>query len=400
LTYPLHVERASGAYVWDIDGHRYIDITMGFGVSLFGHNVSFVNEAIAKEIALGAPLGPQTPKAARVASMICEMTGVDRVAFFSTGSEATMVAARLARSVTGRSKIIIFTNSYHGTFDGFLATGWMLNGKATSLPIAEGTPQQMIDDTIVLRYGDDTALEYIRTHATELAAVFVEPVQSRDPKVQPGEFLKALRKITEENACALVFDEIIMGFRIHPRGAQHYFGVIADIVTYGKVLAGGLPIGVVAGKRKFLDAVDGGEWQFGNESTPASRTAFVAGTFNNHPLTMAATEAVLLHLNEQGPILQEALNERTLNMVNRLNTLFISENVPISVSHFGSLFRFDFSQETEILNYHLLNKGVFVWEGRNCFLSTAHSDEDIDFIVEAVRSSILEMKSDSWMVER
>jgi glutamate-1-semialdehyde aminotransferase len=115
---------------------------------------------------------------------------------------------------------------------------------------------------------------------------------------------------------------------------------------------------------------------------------------------MAATEAVLLHLNEQGPILQEALNERTLNMVNRLNTLFVSENVPISVSHFGSLFRFDFSQETEILNYHLLNKGVFVWEGRNCFLSTAHSDEDIDFIVEAVRSSILEMKSDSWMVER
>jgi glutamate-1-semialdehyde aminotransferase len=400
LTYPLHVERASGAYIWDIDGHRYVDITMGFGVSLFGHNVSFVNDAIASEMALGAPLGPQTPKAARVAQMIVEMTGVERVAFFSTGSEATMVATRLARSVTGRSKIVIFTNSYHGTFDGFLATGWMLNGKATSLPIAEGTPQQMIDDTIVLRYGDATALDYIRTHASELAAVFVEPVQSRDPKVQPGEFLKALRKITEENACALVFDEIIMGFRLHPRGAQHHFGVIADIVTYGKVLAGGLPIGVVAGKRKFMDAVDGGEWQYGNDSTPASRTAFVAGTFNNHPLTMAAAEAVLIHLKEQGPNLQENLNARTLGMVNRLNALFQSENVPINVSHFGSLFRFDFSQDTEILNYHLLNKGVFVWEGRNCFLSTAHTEEDIDFIVEAVRSSILEMKSDRWMVER
>ena len=399
LTYPLHVERASGAYIWDIDGHRYVDITMGFGVSLFGHNVSFVNDAITSEMALGAPLGPQTPKAARVAQMIGEMTGVERVAFFSTGSEATMVATRLARSVTGRSKIVIFTNSYHGTFDGFLATGWMLNGKATSLPVAEGTPQQMIDDTIVLRYGDATALDYIRTHASELAAVFVEPVQSRDPKVQPREFLKSLRKITEENACALVFDEIIMGFRLHPRGAQHHFGVIADIVTYGKVLAGGLPIGVVAGKRKFLDAVDGGEWQFGNDSTPASRTAFVAGTFNNHPLTMAAAEAVLLHLKEQGPSLQETLNARTLGMVNRLNALFQSENVPISVSHFGSLFRFDFSQETEILNYHLLNKGVFVWEGRNCFLSTAHSEADIDFIVEAVRSSILEMKSDRWILQ-
>ena len=145
--------------------------------------------------------------------------------------------------------------------------------------------------------------------------------------------------------------------------------------------------------------MDGGEWQFGNDSTPASRTAFVAGTFNNHPLTMAAAEAVLLHLKEQGPSLQETLNARTLGMVNRLNALFQSENVPISVSHFGSLFRFDFSQETEILNYHLLNKGVFVWEGRNCFLSTAHSEADIDFIVEAVRSSILEMKSDRWILQ-
>ena len=401
LTYPLHVERASGAYVWDIDGHRYVDITMGFGVSLFGHNVSFVNDAISSEIALGAPLGPQTPKAARVAKMIIEMTGVERVAFFSTGSEATMVAARLARSVTGRSKIVIFTNSYHGTFDGFLATGWMLNGKATSLPISEGTLQHMIDDTIVLRYGDSTALEYIRTHATELAAVFVEPVQSRDPKVQPVEFLKKLRKITEENDCALVFDEIITGFRIHPRGAQHHFDVIADIVTYGKVLAGGLPIGVVAGKCKFLDAVDGGEWQFGNDSAPSYKTVFVAGTFNNHPLTMAAAEAVLLHLKAQGPSLQEALNARTLDFVSRLNALFLSENVPINVSHFGSMFRFDFAQEMEILNFHLLNKGVyFLGVGRNCFLSTAHSEGDIDFIVEAVRCSISEMQLDGWIAAR
>ena len=397
LTYPLHVARADGAHVWDLDDNRYVDITMGFGATLFGHNPPFVRRAIEAELAAGAALGPQSTRAGTVARMISEMTGVERVAFFSTGSEAIMVAVRLARAVTRRNRIAFFTNSYHGTFDGVLAAGWAQPGRVTTLPIADGTPQGMIDDVMVLRYGDPQSLDLLREHADSLAAVLVEPVQSRDPSVQPAAFLKELRALTTAHDIALIFDEVITGFRIHPGGAQHHFGIAADIVTYGKVLGGGLPIGVVAGRARFLDAVDGGMWNYGDDSVPSARTAFIAGTFNAHPLTMAAAEAVLTHLQAQGPALQQQLNARTAAFCERLDRQFADAGVPIRTVHFASLFRFEFADNTEILNYHLLNNGVFVWEGRNCFLSTAHTDADLAHISDAVAAGLAAMRSDGWL---
>jgi glutamate-1-semialdehyde aminotransferase/acyl carrier protein len=397
LTYPLHVDRADGAYVWDVDGNRYVDITMGFGATLLGHNPSFVREAVAEELQRGAPLGPQTPHALRVAQLIADMTGAERVGFFTTGSEAVMVAARLARAVTQRTRIVIFTNAYHGTFDGFLAMGWVDDGQPRTYPLADGTPARMVEDVVVLRYGDARSLDVIRNMAHELAAVLVEPVQSRDPAIQPTEFLRELRQITAASGTALVFDEMIMGFRVHPGGAQHHFGIQADICTYGKVVGGGLPIGVVAGKARFLDAIDGGAWQYGDDSVPSARTAFVAGTFNNHPLSMVAAAAVLTHLRDAGPALQEQLNARTTALAARLNTVFEQEQTPIRCVHFSSLFRFEFSEDTEVLNYHLLRQGVFVWEGRNCFLSTAHRDEDIEFLVQAVRLGVREMRTGGYL---
>lgn len=397
LTYPLHVDRADGAHVWDVDGNRYVDITMGFGATLLGHNPPCVREAVAEELLRGAPLGPQTPHALRVARLLADMTGNERVGFFTTGSEAVMVAARLARAVTQRSRIVIFTNAYHGTFDGFLAMGWVDDGQPRTYPLADGTPARMVEDVVVLRYGDPRSLEVIRGMAHELAAVLVEPVQSRDPLVQPAEFLRELRQITADSGTALVFDEMIMGFRVHPGGAQHHFGIQADICTYGKIVGGGLPIGVVAGKARFLDAIDGGAWQYGDDSVPSARTAFVAGTFNSHPLSMAAAAAVLTHLREAGPALQERLNARTADLAARLNTVFEQEQAPIRCVQFSSLFRFEFAEDTEVLNYHLLRQGVFVWEGRNCFLSTAHSDEDIDFLVQAVRQGVRSMRAEGYL---
>jgi amino acid adenylation domain-containing protein len=397
LTYPLHVARADGAHVWDVDDNSYVDITMGFGATLFGHNPSFVRRAIEAELAAGAALGPQSTRAGKVARMIQELTGVERVAFFSTGSEAVMVAVRLARAVTRRNRIAFFTNSYHGTFDGVLAAGWAQPGRVTTLPIADGTPQGMIDDVMVLRYGDPQSLELLREHAGSLAAVLVEPVQSRDPAVQPAAFLQELRALTTAHDIALIFDEVITGFRIHPGGAQHHFGVTADIVTYGKVLGGGMPIGMVAGRARFLDAVDGGTWNYGDDSVPSARTAFIAGTFNAHPLTMAAAEAVLTHLQAQGPALQQQLNARTAAFCAALDRQFSDAGVPIRTVHFASLFRFEFAENTEILNYHLLNNGVFVWEGRNCFLSTAHTDADLQEIHQAVAAGLAAMRSDGWL---
>jgi len=397
LTYPLHVVRAEGAHVWDVDGNRYVDITMGFGVTLMGHNPPFVRDAIAEELAGGLPIGPQSPRSGRVARLISELTGVERVAFFTTGSEAVMVATRLARAVTGRNKVVMFVNSYHGTFDGLLAVGWANLEGSTTMPLTDGTPPAMVDDVIVCRYGDPDALEVIRRRAGEIAAVLVEPVQSRDPAVQPADFLRELRTLTTERDIALIFDEMIMGFRAHLGGAQAHFGIRADIVTYGKIVGAGMPIGVVAGSRRFLDMVDGGVWRYGDDSVPSARTAFVAGTFNNHPLTMAAAEAMLTRLKAEGPGLQERLNARTAAMCADLDALFEAEEVPVRTAHFSSLFRFDFAGDTEILNHHLLRNGIFVWEGRNCFLSTAHSDDDIQAILDATRDGIAAMRTDGWL---
>ena len=397
MTYPLHVSRAEGAHVWDVDGNRYVDITMGFGATLFGHNPAFIRQALMQELEQGAPLGPQTPHALDAARLIADMTGAQRVGFFTTGSEAVMVAVRLARAVTHRQRIVIFTNAYHGTFDGFLAMGWVDEGRPQTYPLADGTPPKMVEDVVVLRYGDPKALDIIRGMAEQLAAVLVEPVQSRDPSIQPREFLHELRHITQASGSALIFDEMIMGFRVHPGGAQHHFGIQADICTYGKIVGGGMPIGVVAGQARFLDAIDGGQWHYGDDSVPSTRTAFVAGTFNSHPLSMVAAKAVLQHLQESGPALQEALNARTAALAARLNALFEAEQAPIRCVHFSSLFRFEFADDSEVLNYHLLTQGVFVWEGRNCFLSTAHSDQDIDFIVEAVAQGLRAMRDSGYL---
>ena len=400
LTYPLHVDRAAGPHVWDIDGHRYVDITMGFGATLRGHNPPDVRQAVADALARGAPIGPQSPVAGAVARGIARLTGVERVAFFTTGTEAVMVAVRLARAVTGRPKIVLFTDSYHGTFDGVLAVGWGDRAGTTTLPVTDGTPDGMVGDVIVLRYGDDEALETIRAHGERIAAVLVEPVQSRNPTLQPADFLHTLRTVTSQVGSALIFDEIITGFRIAPGGAQAHFGIQADMVTYGKVIGGGQPIGVVAGKRRFLDAVDGGAWAYGDDSLPTTRTAFVAGTFNAHPLAMAAAAAMLTWLEREGPDALTALNARTEALCQRLDALFTTKGAPITMARFGSLFRFDAAAGLEALNYHLLLRGVFVWEGRNCFLSTAHTDDDLDTLVAAVEDGVDALAASGWFARK
>jgi amino acid adenylation domain-containing protein len=397
MIYPLQVARAEGANVWDVDGNEYVDVTMGFGALLFGHAPDFVRDALRAEVDAGMALGPTRPVVGDVAERIARMTGAERVAFFTTGTEAVMVGARVARAVTQRDKIVLFTNSYHGSFDGFLATGWADDEGATTLPIAPGTPAGLVGDVVVLEYGSAKSLDYIRKHAGELAAVLVEPVQSRNPIVQPRDFLHELREITRRSGTALLFDEMITGFRCHIGGAQAWFGVRADLMTYGKVVGGGMPIGVLAGSHRFMDAVDGGHWSYGNDTVPENYTAFVAGTYNGHALSMAAAGAVLRRLEAEGPALQERLNARTAAFCAELNAFFEAADVPIRAAHFASLFRFVMSGDAELLNYHLLDNGVFVWEGRNCFLSAAHSDADVARVVAAVKRGVEAMLDDGWL---
>ncbi len=397
LTYPVHVTKAQGVHLWDLDGNQYIDITMGFGAVLFGHNPAFIRDAITAELNTGAALGPQSQLPARVAKKLCAMTRTDRAAFFTTGTEAVMVAVRIARMVTERKKIVIFQGAFHGSFDSVLAAGWVENGGPVTVPLTDGTTQGMIDDTIVLKYGDPRSLTLITQYADEIAAVLIEPVQSRDPALQPVEFVKSLRQLTTEQGIALICDDMIIGFRFAQDGCQSWLGIEPDLLTYGKVIGGGQPIGVLAGKKRFMDAVDGGDWQYGDDSVPGSRAAFVAGTYNNHSVAMAAAEAVLDKLSEAGPQLQHRLNQRTEGMCLQLNEWFNQYQLPFSMVWFGSLFRFEFGDKAELLSFHLLKNGLYVWEGRNCFLGTAHTDNDIQNIVAIIKRSIWEMISGGWL---
>jgi len=397
LLYPIVGERSQGSRLWDVDGNEYVDFTMGFGVHFFGHRPAFVMEAVEAQLRRGVHLGPQSDLAGPAAAMVGELTGMERVAFCNTGSEAVMTALRIARAVTGRSRVVIFEGSYHGCFDGVLAR----RGRdGVPRPVAPGTPRGMIEDVVVLPYGTSASLEWIRANAAGLAAVLVEPVQSRDPEHQPREFLHALRALTRRSGTALVFDEMITGFRLGVAGAQGWYGVEADLATYGKVVGGGFPLGIVAGRGALMDAVDGGAWRYGDDSYPAAGQTFFAGTFCKHPAALAAACAVLRHLGERGPTLYDALHARAGRLVAALRAVLAEERVPMRIVHCASIFhfrpepRFRFA---ELLFHHLVERGFYIWEGRACYLSTAHTDEECDRLAAALRESIHALRDGGFL---
>jgi amino acid adenylation domain-containing protein len=396
MIYSIVTDRSNGSRIWDIDGNEYIDLVNGFGPIMLGHKPDFVEKAIERQLHEGFETGPQTPLAGEVAKMFCDMTGNERMAFCNTGSEAVLAALRVSRTVTGRNKVVMFTGDYHGMFDEVLVKGFKNKaGEPQSAPIAPGIPRQSVSNMIVLDYGAEQSLEWIRQNAGDLAAVLVEPVQSRHPSLQPVEFLKELRRITDVSGTALIFDEVVTGFRVHQGGCQALFGIRADLATYGKVVAGGLPVGVLAGKARFMDALDGGMWQFGDDSYPEAGVTFFAGTFVRHPLAVAAMKAVLQHFREQGPALQERLNERTARLVRTLNEIVERHALPTRIESFGSFFYFSFPSAerfSSLLYFYLRDKGIHIREGFPCFLTTAHSDKDFETIVRAFEESAIEMQ--------
>jgi glutamate-1-semialdehyde aminotransferase len=325
MIYQPVVNRSLGSRIWDIDGNEYVDVLNGFGSNMFGHNPPFIVEAISEQLKRGYELGPQHELAGEVAKMICELTNSDRAGFCNTGSEAVLGAMRIARTVTGRSTIISFNGSYHGINDEVILRG---TKKFKSVPAAAGIMPESVQNMLVLDYGTPESLEIIRQRAHEIAAVMVEPVQSRRADFHPKEFLQEVRKITSDNGCLLIFDEVITGFRTLPGGAQQYFDVKADIGTYGKVVGGGMPIGVIAGKKEYMDALDGGFWQYGDGSVPEIGVTYFAGTFVRHPFALAAAKAVLLHMKEKGQALQEHLNGNTAWLAKEVNDFAASLNIP------------------------------------------------------------------------
>lgn len=400
LVYPIVVNKSKGSRLWDVDGNEYIDVLNGFGSTMFGYQPDFMKEAMHQQIENGYEIGPQHELAGEVSQLVSEFTGHERVALCSTGSEAVLGAMRVARTITGRSLIVAFSGSYHGIVDEVLVRG---TKKLKSFPAASGIMPESVQNMLILDYGTDESLQIIRDRADELAAVLVEPVQSRRPEFVPIEFLKQVRAITAESGTALIFDEVITGFRMHPGGAQALFGIQADLASYGKVVGGGLPIGVIAGKRAFMDALDGGHWNYGDGSVPEIGVTYFAGTFVRHPLALAAAKASLLHMREVGPTLQQNLTDKTNWLANRLNAIIQQQQLPMSVVHFGSLWKVKWSEDVpygELLFTLMREKGIHIWDGFPCFMTEAHTDVELETIVSYFIESINQLTQATFLRQK
>jgi len=396
LLYPVVGERARGSRVWDVDGNEYVDIGMGFGCNLFGHVPDFVTRALREQAERGFALGPQSADAGRAAALVCELGGVERAVFCNSGTEAVMGAVRAARTYTGRSKVAYFAGSYHGWSDLVLGRLFTAGGRREVRPSAPGVPALPLGDVLMLDFDEPASLELLAEHIHDVALVMVEPVQSRRPDLQPIAFLRELRRMTREAGALLHFDELITGFRMAPGGAQARFGVDADLVTYGKIVAGGLPMGVVAGTREVMSVFDGGLWSYGDDSYPTGQRTLFAGAFFKHPLSMAVTVSILEEIQRRGQPMYDALNQRTTRLVERINAFFEEGRYPVTAAHFSSCFRFFFGPEVQfpdLFNYHLLMEGIHVIpETGTNFLSTAHDDDDLERVFHAVRAAAEAMR--------
>ncbi|WP_285401703.1 polyketide synthase [Luteibacter sp. ME-Dv--P-043b] len=400
IVYQIVIARSKGAHVWDLDGNRYVDALNGFGMNLFGWQPDFVLDAVRRQLDEGYEIGPQHPLAGVVARQVCELTGFDRAALCNTGSEAVMGCVRVARTVTGRDTLVIFTGSYHGIFDEVLVRG---TKKLTSVPAAPGILRNTAEHVLVLEYGTPESLRIIRERAADIAAVMVEPVQSRRPDFQPVAFLRELRAITRDAGALLIFDEVVTGFRAHPRGAQAVLGVDADMASYGKVVGGGFPIGVIAGARRFMDALDGGDWRYGDDSVPTVGVTYFAGTFVRHPLALAAAHAVLGHLADQGPALQATLNAKVGAFADGLTAFCADVGAPMHVVHFASVWKTVFTEDhplQDLLFAMMRSRGIHILDNFPCFFTTAHDEADFAAIATAFRESVLEMQEAGFLPRR
>lgn len=388
LVYPVVINKSSGSKMWDIDGNEYIDVLNGFGSNMLGYQPDFIKEAMHDQIEKGYEVGPQHELAAEVSKLVCEFTDFDRSALCSTGSEAVLGCIRIARTVTGRSLIVAFTGSYHGIVDEVLVRG---TKKLKSFPAAAGIMADAVKNILVLDYGTDEALAIIKERAGEIAAVIAEPIQSRRPEFVPIDFLKEIREITKANGAALIFDEVITGFRMHPGGAQALFGIKADLASYGKVVGAGTPIGVIAGKKDFMDALDGGDWKYGDASYPEVGVTYFAGTFVRHPLALASAKASLTYMKEKGPALQESLNDKGAFITTTLNEEIGKRQLPFFVANYGSLWKIKFHEEipySELMFTLMREKGIHILDGFPCFITEATTYEDLNKVIDCFKESM------------
>lgn len=391
--HPLFIERGQGAYLFDVDGNRYVDYVLSWGPLILGHANPRVLAALAEAAALGTSFGAPTRAELELAERIADrVPSVEMIRFVNSGTEATMSALRLARAYTERSKIVKFRGGYHGHADMLLVQAG--SGVATlGLPDSPGVPAPAAADTLVADYNDLQSVERVfDANPGEIAAVIVEPVAGNMGLVPPVEgFLQGLRRLTRDAGALLLFDEVMTGFRVHLGGAQTLYDVQPDLTTLGKVIGGGLPVGAYGGRRDIMEMV------------APSGAVYQAGTLSGNPLAMAAGRATLDILSEPG--VWDTLHATATRLTDGLRAVAAKKQVPVQISRVGTMFGVFFNREpvtdwesakkSDTERYAkffdaLLEENVYVAPSQfeAWFVSTAHSDDLIDMTIAAVRTAL------------
>ncbi len=391
---PRFIERAEGAYLWDVEGRRYIDYLGSWGPMIAGHAHPQVVEAVARAARHGLSYGAPNVHETELAERICALfPQIERVRFTSSGTEATMSALRLARGFTGRDAIIKFEGCYHGTGDSLLVKAG--SGALTfGTPSSAGVPADLARHTLVATFNDaDSVAALFRAAPEAIACVIVEPIAGNMNLVQPKPgFLEALRALCDEHGALLIFDEVMSGFRVAHGGAQERFGVVPDLSTFGKVIGGGMPVGAIGGPARIME-----------HFSPLG-TVYQAGTLSGNPLAMAAGLATLDLVAQPGFFARlEALGDR---LVAGLLDAAREADVELSAQHVGALAGLylrpsvpvDFAdaqaQDVERFRrfYHaMLDEGVYLPPSpvEAFFFSSAHTEADIDATIAAARRALV-----------
>lgn len=394
---PLFVKNAKGAYLYDADDNRYIDYIASWGPMILGHAYEPVINAIQEQVNFSTSYGAPTELEIRMAELIKSMApNVDLIRMVSSGTEACMSALRVARGFTGRNKFIKFEGCYHGHADPFLVKAG--SGLATlNIQTVPGVTAGVANDTLTCAYNDLEAVEkLVSENKNEIAAIIIEPVAGNMGCIlpKPG-FLEGIRKICDAENIIFIFDEVMTGFRLAPGGAQQKLGVDADLVTYGKVIGGGLPVGAFGGKKHIMEVV-----------APIGKV-YQAGTLSGNPIAMIAGYTVLSALNNQPELLKE-LDEKTLYLKEGLHAVFAASGIPYTINHLGSMISVHFSDKpvtnfaeaaasnNELFNkyFHaMLNRGIYLPPSafESWFLNNALSKEDLDRTIAASEEALKEI---------
>ena len=388
------IDKAYGCYLKDVDGCVYVDTTLGNGTHILGHSSKVVVDSIRNQIEEGilyTTYNKHTYKAAKLLQE-CNPDVIESVVFCNSGSEATMRAARISRAYTGKDKIAIFSGGWHGGNELYL---YDFNYQANPEKVqhkSSGVPDAFKDSVIVLPYNSKKAFEIIEKNSDDIAMVIVEPAQGSNPRDDMLEFLQKLRNVTKSNKIILCFDEIITGFRVAIGGCSEYYNIQPDLVTYGKTLGAGLAVGAVAGSSKVMNTIQGN-----NDNLPV----FMGGTFSANPLTMAVIESLIEHLIKHKESIYPFINKKGDLIRKKVNNYCIDKGISLRVIGIGSMMRLIFtnhfikSRKDRDLNEvgadtqrkfykKMLDYGIFVNSNGILFLSTEHSDEDVDKIISSI----------------